>query len=178
MFKGIEFVWTRVLKPVLDFLLDLLGEIVNFVTNVFSGIANVFDTAFSAIGKAVEKVTGFFDKFISTIKTAWDWLTKWNRTEAKDKNPKHGGSVDGSHRSGLTRVPFDGYVAELHKNEEVLTADDPRNRNNNKSSSKTTNFNPSITINIDNVRNDDDIKKISRELDKVLTQFNRTLGVV
>jgi len=29
---------------------------------------------------------------------------------------------DGSHRSGLLRVPFDGYVAELHANERVLTA--------------------------------------------------------
>ncbi len=38
--------------------------------------------------------------------------------------------VDGSHRRGLGRVPFDGYVAELHKDEEVLTANDPRNRNN------------------------------------------------
>lgn len=38
--------------------------------------------------------------------------------------------VNGSHRSGLGRVPRDGYVAELHKDEEVLTANDPRNRNN------------------------------------------------
>jgi len=37
--------------------------------------------------------------------------------------------VDGSHFNGLRRVPFDGYRAELHKNEEVLTANDPRNSN-------------------------------------------------
>ena len=36
----------------------------------------------------------------------------------------------GSYRSGLSRVPHDGYTAELHKDEEVLTANDPRNRNN------------------------------------------------
>lgn len=41
-----------------------------------------------------------------------------------------GALIDGSHRSGLKRVPFDGYVAELHKNEEVLTENDPRNSNN------------------------------------------------
>jgi len=40
------------------------------------------------------------------------------------------GGYDGSHASGLRRVPFDGYRAELHKNEEVLTAGDPRNANN------------------------------------------------
>lgn len=39
-------------------------------------------------------------------------------------------AIQGSHRSGLARVPHDGYVAELHKDEEVLTANDPRNQNN------------------------------------------------
>lgn len=42
--------------------------------------------------------------------------------------------VDGSHRTGLPRVPRDGYIAELHQDEEVLRADDPRNQNNNKGS--------------------------------------------
>ncbi|UTD54913.1 EF-hand domain-containing protein [Halomonas sp. MS1] len=32
-------------------------------------------------------------------------------------------SVNGSHADGLARVPFDGYIAELHKDETVLTAD-------------------------------------------------------
>ncbi|MDD3213932.1 MAG: hypothetical protein PHY64_09665 [Eubacteriales bacterium] len=30
--------------------------------------------------------------------------------------------IDGSHALGLNRVPYDGYVAELHRNEAVLTA--------------------------------------------------------
>ncbi|MGO2241132.1 MAG: tape measure protein [Halomonas sp.] len=33
-------------------------------------------------------------------------------------------SVDGSHRNGLEYVPFDGYMAELHRGEKVLTAED------------------------------------------------------
>jgi hypothetical protein len=31
-------------------------------------------------------------------------------------------AVHGSHRTGLYRVPFDGYIAELHRGERVLTA--------------------------------------------------------
>lgn len=38
--------------------------------------------------------------------------------------------VDGSHAAGLAYVPFDGYVGRLHRGEEVLTRDDPRNQNN------------------------------------------------
>jgi tape measure domain-containing protein len=40
------------------------------------------------------------------------------------------GGVHGSHASGLSYVPFDGYRAELHRGEEVLRASDPRNINN------------------------------------------------
>ena len=32
------------------------------------------------------------------------------------------GAINGSHRSGLDYVPYDGYIAELHKGERVLTA--------------------------------------------------------
>lgn len=34
--------------------------------------------------------------------------------------------VDGSHANGLDRVPFDGYIAQLHKDERVLTAAEAR----------------------------------------------------
>jgi hypothetical protein len=34
--------------------------------------------------------------------------------------------IDGSHRDGLDRVPFDGYRAELHRGERVLTASEAR----------------------------------------------------
>ena len=40
--------------------------------------------------------------------------------------------VNGSHRQGLERVPYDGYIAETHKDEAILTkkeADDWRNGN-------------------------------------------------
>ena len=33
-------------------------------------------------------------------------------------------AVNGSHATGLASVPFDGYVAELHRGERVLTAQD------------------------------------------------------
>ena len=35
---------------------------------------------------------------------------------------QHSGNVDGSHAGGLESVPFDGYIAELHKGERVQTA--------------------------------------------------------
>jgi hypothetical protein len=37
--------------------------------------------------------------------------------------------VSGSHKSGLDYVPYDGYIAQLHKGEAVLTANENANRN-------------------------------------------------
>jgi hypothetical protein len=38
-----------------------------------------------------------------------------------------GGGAGGSHASGLDYVPFDNYMARLHKGESVLNAEDARN---------------------------------------------------
>ena len=42
---------------------------------------------------------------------------------------KSGGNsgVDGSHANGLAYVPYDGYIAELHEGERVLTAEENKN---------------------------------------------------
>lgn len=37
--------------------------------------------------------------------------------------------INGSHKNGLDRVPFDGYIAELHQGERVLTANEASNYN-------------------------------------------------
>lgn len=74
--------------------------------------------------------------------------------------------VNGSHRSGLARVPRDGYIAELHKDEEVLTANDPRNRNN-KNSGYGEVFNLTLNVNMDEV---DDVYKLV----EIAKQFKQT----
>lgn len=69
-----------------------------------------------------------------------------SRGKAWDKNQyqiKNGQAVkiNGSHANGLANVPFNGYVAELHKGERVLTASENKNYN-------TTTNNTERTINI------------------------------
>ena len=76
-------------------------------------------------------------KIIDGIASAWGDLVRWfnnlwdslfgNRdvnvnvnSSSRDNSAYY--SVNGSHANGLDYVPFNGYIAELHRGERVLTA--------------------------------------------------------
>lgn len=60
---------------------------------------------------------------------------------AKDEAGMGGGGSDGSHRTGLREVPFDGYRAILHKGERVLTQPEADRYRRGETVAKTENFN-------------------------------------
>lgn len=138
VFKAIKAVWNNVLEPVLGLLWDIFESIVDFISDNFPGMEKTVESVFKGIGAAVKIVTGIFSTLVDGIKTAFDWLTKWNKEPVKEKDTGGGGRsfdtptrstrsgdryYDGSHAGGLDYVPFDGYMAELHRGERILTAD-------------------------------------------------------
>lgn len=60
---------------------------------------------------------------------------------AKDEAGMGGGGSDGSHRTGLREVPFDGYRAILHKGERVLTQPEAERYKKGDEGNRTENFN-------------------------------------
>ena len=63
------------------------------------------------------------------MKSAWESVSSWVSGAVKGIKDSVSGAVSwvksrvsGSHRTGLNYVPYDGYIAELHKGEQVLTA--------------------------------------------------------
>lgn len=92
--------------------------------------------AFASIVPAVEAVDETFKAATETIE---DYVNRTARTALEADRIKGLAAVGntealtrlgvpaylhGSHASGLANVPFDGYRAELHKGERVLTAQD------------------------------------------------------
>jgi hypothetical protein len=69
-----------------------------------------------------------------------------------------------SHASGITRVPYNGYQATLHKGERVLTPEEAKEYNRGGGRG----INVTITGNTFNVRNDSDIKRIAYELAELI----------
>lgn len=116
-------------------LVKAIPSLVKTIPQIISSIIDVFKSKsgdFANIGKSI------VDGIKNGILKSWDalvgWVSaKWNSLMSifSINVGKSSGTsaVNGSHANGLSYVPFDGYIAELHKGEAVLTsleADDYR----------------------------------------------------
>ena len=109
----------------LEKIISLGADLINALSE---GIGNVIDTLSSVGSDVVESIK-------SGISDAWDGLVSWfngiwdslfgNKSVNVNVNKTTSG-VDGSHAGGLPYVPFNGYIAELHKGERVLTASEAK----------------------------------------------------
>ena len=94
-------------------------------------ISSLAQGILNALGLLVDAGANVVESIKQGIASAWDGIVSWfnglwdslfgNRTANVNVNATSSGGVDGSHAGGLSYVPFDGYIAELHKGETVLT---------------------------------------------------------
>ena len=122
-----------VAKDVVTTLWNVFKGLWDFIEPTFPLIGGVIETAFDIVIGVVEGVTGVFKTLVGWIKDAVTWIMRFNSTEMDEKTTGSSGSyggisnnvkqfTNGSHANGLAYVPYDGYIAELHKGERVLTA--------------------------------------------------------
>lgn len=82
--------------------------------------ANVISFGADAIGALVD----WLKQAAKAAQNAYEWLREFFNLDEKESK-RHEllpGAIDGSHAGGLNYVPFDGYLAQLHRGEMVLTA--------------------------------------------------------
>ena len=139
------------------------------VSEVWTNVKNTISTKMEEIKTAINnKIADFrdagknlFTGFWDGIKDVWNSLKTWvedkvdwikNKLSAWRKAQKEMGGSDGSHRTGLSEVPYDGYRAILHKGEMVLTQPEADRYRKGGIGNKTENFNVYIgtVVNKDN----------------------------
>ena len=94
---------------------------------VIEKIKDGFAAGWNILKGWVEEHFGWIMDIVNKIKGAWDTI--------KDTGKKAWNKLSGSHANGLDYVPYDGYVAELHKGERVLTRSENESYNSGSSSS-------------------------------------------
>ena len=122
-------------KSVFSTVGDFFAGVWDSITGAFSGAWDFFvNLGKDVVNGIKEGITSLWDKLTGWFNDLWDSLfgnrdVEVNATVKETRTIEYqssvaGSKINGSHALGLNYVPFDGYIAELHKGEMVLTADE------------------------------------------------------
>ena len=104
------------LEKIISLGADLINALSDGIENVVEELVSVGEDVVNSIKKGISNAWEGLKTWFNNL---WDSLFK-NRSVDVNVNATSSG-VNGSHAGGLAYVPFDGYIAELHKGERVLT---------------------------------------------------------
>lgn len=166
----IETLWNKVTGLVTETFQNLIDIIRNSAQNVWDFLENLVDK-FKNIGKLI------LDKLLEGLKESWENISNWFqekfgfifdmvdniKSKFEDLIPDNPFSnlfsFSGSHASGLEYVPYDGYIAQLHKGERVLTKNEAESYSSNGSTKE--------VGDVINIYTKDDPYYIGREIRRV-----------
>ena len=156
-----------IIKGILTSLVEIgeMGpEIIDeFVAGLRNSDSKVLQFGADVIEWIADGIFEAWNGLVSWFNDLWDGLFSGREVDVNVN--ASGNGVDGSHASGLRYVPFDGYLAELHRGEAVLTAPEAEAYR-----SGQTGGNKSVNLTIN-------AKTISREDLEMITDYvNRILG--
>ncbi|PAD73669.1 hypothetical protein CHH67_19730 [Paenibacillus campinasensis] len=142
VFSAIVAFFTNTWNTIWNTISTIANNIASFVTGVWdkikntatstwegisTGLTNMWTNVKNNFANGVNFITGLINSMIRKINSALsiklpDWLGGKEFAINIPEIPEI--PVDGSHANGLANVPFDGYIAELHEGERVLTAEE------------------------------------------------------
>lgn len=165
------------------------SNIVDSIVKGWNSVTDCWDKVKTTVGDMVDKALGKWNDMKQACKDVVDdVLQKWQSVKdffsepitgtinfVKDKlgfggDDTGGSKVDGIHKTGLTRVPFDNYTAKLHEGERVLTKQETNLLDQGKLGANNGGSSQPIQINIANmnVREESDINKIANALARII----------
>ena len=120
------------LEKIISLGADLINALSEGIENVVEELVSVGEDVVNSIKKGISNAWEGLKTWFNNL---WDSLFK-NRSVDVNVNATSS-RVDGSRAVGLPYVPFDGYIAELHKGERVLNASEAEEYNKGKSANNT-----------------------------------------
>lgn len=111
---------------------EAMGRLGEVLAPYSSGLKDVGAEAVMFLADAIEEAEDAINRFMAPLDSLMEKISAF---EYRVRRAIGGGSsgsgfsgsgYDGSHANGLYRVPYDGYVAEMHKDERILTAVEAR----------------------------------------------------
>lgn len=157
---------------------NILQALLSILQSIAPNMTAAGQNMFQHLLQGMQSVWDSIQSFVSS-KVSWltDKLTFWRNSQSEMSGSTSGGgagrSIDGSHAGGLSYVPFDGYIAQLHKGERVLTAGENMAYTNNQNSGNVQNtFYVQATI-----REEADVEKVAQKLHSMQKADARGRGI-
>ena len=93
------------------------------IQDIFGSVFDFFYTVGQNVGEGIKGgMAAVWNGLVSFVQGLWDGIKSIFVINAGDV--KNNTGSDGSHAGGLDYVPYNNYVANLHRGEMVLTADE------------------------------------------------------
>ncbi len=93
------------------------------IQGIFEGVFDFFSTVGQNVVEGIKGgIAAVWDGLVSFVQGLWDGIKSIFVINAGDV--KNNTGADGSHAGGMDYVPYNNYVANLHRGEMVLTADE------------------------------------------------------
>lgn len=168
---------------------NIFSGLMDFITGVFTGdwqrawqgVVSIFSGIMGALGTVIKSP---LNAVIGLINSCISGINRIN-VDIPDWVPGFGGRSFGINipkipylKVGIANVPYDNYLAYLHQGERVLTKEQNKQYNKDKTESNEKVINYNLTLNIDKVNNssDRDIKTLARDLQFYLKQLEEAKG--
>lgn len=99
-----------------------MGRMGELVAPLADGLRDLGANAIEWLADKIEALLPMLETMAEVAGKVWDAVTAGKEVNAFTSGQYGSRTADGSHAGGLSRVPYDGYLAETHKDEAILTA--------------------------------------------------------